>query len=219
MATEVTSAREYSSTPITSNVVRGEARTVGGVTESGYSAALKRSILSYENKQRQEWNEAMAYYDANGNQLNRRQGKKHNAVSVYDKDIPKDAKGNKRIDIIFTHNHPAGIGQTGYGSIGNSFTPDDMVIAVKYNAKEMRAVTPNYTFSFKRPKGGWGVKQAAVRRAFKKFEEQVFSEGKDYYYKAGRTDVANERFKATYWHKVNKLVAKEFGWNYSKKKG
>lgn len=219
MATEVVSAREYSSTRNTSNAVRGEARTVGGVTENGYSAALKRSILAYEHKQRQEWNEAMAYYDSDGNQLNRRQGKKHDAVPVYDKDIPKDANGNPRDDIIFTHNHPDAIGKTGYGSIGNSFTPDDMVVAVKFNAKEMRAVTPNYTFSFKRPKGGWGVKQAAVRRAFKNAQEQVLSEGQYYYERARMTDVANERYMATYWHKVNKLVAKELGWNYTKKKG
>lgn len=216
---EVTLARERSSRS-TSNVVRGDdIKTIGGVTENGYSAALKRNILSYEHQQRQEWNEAMAYYDADGNQLNRRQGKRHDSVPVYDKDIPRDANGNKRDDIIFTHNHPAGIGQTGYRSIGNSFTPDDMIIAVKFNAKEMRAVTPNYTFSFKRPKGGWGVKQAAVRRAFNKAEEQVLAEGQDYYRRAGMTDVANERYMATYWHKVNKLVAKEFGWIYTKKKG
>lgn len=219
MAQEVTTAREYSTTRNTSNAVRGEARTVEGATENGYSAALKRAILSYEHKQRQEWNEAMAYYDSDGNQLNRRQGKKHDAVPVYDKDIPKDANGNRRDDIIFTHNHPDAIGKTGYGSIGNSFTPDDMVMAVKFKAKEMRAVTPSYTFSFKRPQGGWNAKQSEVRRAYEDAMRRVREDGEYYYGRARMTDVANERYMATYWHKVNKIVAKKFGWNYSKKKG
>lgn len=219
MATEVTSAREYSSTRNTSNAVRGETRTVGGATENGYSDALKRSILSYEHKQRQEWNEAMAFYDADGNQLARTQGKRHDSVPFNEKDMPKDENGKVRDDIIFTHNHPAALGQTGYRSIGNSFTPEDMVGAVKYNAKEMRAVTPSYTFSFKRPKGGWGVKQSAVRKAFRKAQEQVLSEGQYYYERAHMTDVANERYMATYWHKVNKIIAKQFGWIYTKKRG
>lgn len=217
MATEVTSARERSFRS-SENVERGATRTVGGVTENEYSAALKRSILSYEHKQRQEWNEAMAYYDSDGNQLNRRHGK-HDYVPVYDKDIPKDANGKARDDIIFTHNHPDAVGKSGYGSIGNSFSMEDMKIAVKFNAKEMRAITPNYTFSFKRPKGGWGATTRAVTKAYKKAEAQVVAEGIDYYNRAGMTDVANERYMATFWHKVNKLVAKEFGWIYTKKKG
>ncbi len=215
---EVTLAREYS-TANAGNAVRGDVRTVGGVTENGYSAPLKRSILSYEHKQRQEWNEAMAYYDANGNQLARTQSKKHDEVPFKEKDIPKDASGNFRDDIIFTHNHPDALGKTSYGSIGNSLSTEDMVGAVKYNAKEMRAVTPHYTFSFKRPSGGWNATTRQVRAAYRKAMKKVREDGEYYYGKAGMTDVANERYMTTYWHKVNKIVAKEFGWNYSKKKG
>ena len=47
MATEVVSARERSSFS-TGNAERQSVRTVGGATEKGYSAALTRSILSYE---------------------------------------------------------------------------------------------------------------------------------------------------------------------------
>lgn len=219
MATEVVSAREYSFTRNTGNVERGATRTVGGATEAGYSASLKRAILSYEHKQRQEWNEAMAYYDSDGNQLSRTQGKKHDEVPFKEKDIPKDANGNFRDDIIFTHNHPDAIGKSSYGSIGNSFSTQDMVGAVKYNAKEMRAVTPHYTFSFKRPSGGWNADTRKVRAAYRKAAKQVREDGEYYYERAKRTDVANERYMATFYHKVNKLVAKELGWNYSKKRG
>lgn len=211
MATEVTMARESSLARNTSNVVRGEVRTVGGATESGYSEPLKRSILSYEHKQRQEENEAMAFYDDEGNLLYRKQGKRDH-VSLRPDEVPSD-------NLILTHNHPSALGQKSYRSIGNSFTPDDMVMAVKFKAKEMRAVTPNYTFSFKRPQGGWNAKQSEVRRAYEDAMRRVREDGEYYYGRARMTDVADERYMATYWHKVNKIVAKKFGWNYSKKKG
>jgi hypothetical protein len=210
MAAEVTQARERSSGGA-ANVVRGTIRTIGGVTEEGYSPALKRAILAYEHNQRQEEREAMALYDDDGNMLNRVQGKRDH-VPLRKEDVPRE-------DLIMTHNHPSALGQTGYRGIGHSFSPDDMVLALKFKAKEMRAVTPNYTFSFKRPQGGWGTTQAAVRRAFIRAEERVVAEGQYYYERARMTDVANERYMATFWHKVNKIVAKEFGWNYSKKKG
>lgn len=210
MAQEVMSAREISFSN-TANAVRGEVRTTGGATERGYSEALKRSILSYEHKQRQEENEAMAFYDDNGNQLYRKQGKRDH-VSLRSEEVPRD-------NLILTHNHPAALGQTSYRSIGNSFTPDDMVMAVKFKAKEMRAVTPSYTFSFKRPHGGWNAKQSEVRRAYEDAMRRVREDGEYYYGRARMTDVANERYMATYWHKVNKIVAKKFGWIYTKKKG
>ena len=210
MAQEVTTARERSSLA-TGNAERTSTKTVGGVTEAGYSAPLKRTILSYEHQQRQEKNEAMAFYDDEGNQLARVQGKSDH-VSVRKEQVPSE-------NLILTHNHPAALGQTSYRSIGNSFTPDDMVMAVKFKAKEMRAVTPNYTFSFKRPQGGWNAKQTEVRRAYERAMVQVRADGEYYYDRAKMTNVANERYMATFWHKVNKMVAKEFGWNYSKKKG
>ena len=210
MATEVTSARERSFANA-SNAVRGSSRTVGGATEEGYSAALKRSILSYEHKQRQEENEAMAWYDDDGNQLNRKQGKR-NRVDIGKADVPAP-------DLIMTHNHPSALGERGYMRIGSSFSMDDMLIAMKYKAKEMRAVTPEYTFSFKRPKGGWGATQAAVRRAYERAIEQVTSEGQDYADRVGFSETVNNRYTVTFWHKINKIVAKEFGWNYTKKKG
>lgn len=210
MATEVVSARERSSANA-SNAVRGDVRTAEGATEGGYSAALKRSILPYENQQRREENEAMAFYDDEGNQLNRKQGKR-DRVEIRKEDVP-------RADLIFTHNHPSALSASGYMRIGHSFSMDDMLIALKYKAKEMRAVTPTYTFSFKRPKGGWGTTQAAVRRAYERAQQQVLNEGIDYSDAVGYSDTVNNRYTITYWHKVNKLVAKEFGWNYTKKKG
>ena len=210
MAAEITTARERSFRS-SENVERGATRTVGGATENGYSEALKRSILSYENKQRRDENEAMAWYDDDGNQLNRKQGKR-DRVTILKSDVPAP-------DLIMTHNHPSALGERGYMRIGHSFSMEDMLIAMKHKAKEMRAVTPEYTFSFKRPKGGWGATQAAVRRAYDRAISRVTSEGQAYSDRIGYSNTVNNRYTVTFWHKVNKLVAKEFGWNYSKKKG
>lgn len=210
MAQEVLSVRERSSYS-TENVERQSTKTTGGATEAGYSDTLKRSILSYEHGQRQEKDEALAFYDDAGNQMARIQGKGQR-VPVRKEDVPGQ-------DLIMTHNHPASLGASGYMRIGSSFSMDDMVLAVKFKAKEMRAVTPTYTFSIKRPKGGWNATQAAVKRAYAKAQEQVLSEGQDYSDRVGYSQTVDNRYTITYWHKVNKLVAKEFGWNYTKKKG
>lgn len=58
---------------------------------------------------------------------------------------------------IFTHNHPSGHSYP-EGSIlriGNSFSAADIILSIRNNIKEIRAVTPNYTFSMKRPSDGW----------------------------------------------------------------
>lgn len=208
MAQEVITARERSVFS-TANAERQATRTVGGETEAGYSPTLRRAILSYEDRQRREENEAMAFYDDDGYQVARIQGKGAR-VPVRKEDVPSG-------DLIMTHNHPSALGQSGYMRIGSSFSMEDMLLAVKYKAKEMRAVTPTYTFSIKRPKGGWGATQAAVRRAYEKAQEQVLGEGQLYADRVGYSQTVENRYTITYWHKVNKLVAKEFGWKYSKK--
>lgn len=210
MAGEVTSARERSSSKA-ENAVRGEVRTIGGVTENGYSQSLKRSILSYEHNQRQDKNEAMAFYDDEGNMLGRVQGK-GDKVNIRKEDVPDK-------DLIMTHNHPWALSQKGYMRIGSSFSMEDAVLAVKFNAKEIRAVTPTYTFSIKRSGDKWGVTQVAVKRAYAMAQERVLSEGQDYSDRVGYSNTVNNRYTITYWHKVNKLVAKEMGWKYTKKKG
>ena len=210
MAQEVTTARERS-TANAGNAVRGDVRTVGGVTENGYSAPLKRAILSYENSHRREEVEHIAVYDDEGNQLSHRKGTQ-DSVNLYPKDVPRES-------LILTHNHPDGLFHDGVMSIGNSFSLEDMKLALKYNAKEIRAVTPSYTFSIKRNGDSWGVTSRQITKAFKAAEARVTAEGQSYADRIGFSKTVNERYHVTYFHKINKLVAKELGWNYTKKKG
>ena len=66
----------------------------------------------------------------------------------------------KSKDAILTHNHPnAEMGGTMAARVGLPFSNKDVENAVRYDQKEVRAVTPNYTYSIKRPKDGWGDKQ------------------------------------------------------------
>lgn len=57
---------------------------------------------------------------------------------------------------IMTHNHPSGWAypENSVRRIGNSFSEDDILMAVRYDLAGMRAVTPNYTFVLKRSEKG-----------------------------------------------------------------
>ena len=104
---------------------------------------------------------------------NIRQNKSHETGVLFNKDgnIVIDKRGGSRSvqftkdecllmnDGIFTHNHPGawGYSENDIMRIGNSFSIQDIALAVGNNLAEMRAVTPNYTFSMKRPDGGWGI--------------------------------------------------------------
>lgn len=123
------------------------------ITERGHSAQLARNITKLESQIRNLKDEQLHIFDSKGNKLKFIQGKGAR-VSFNLKDIPKDA--------IHTHNHPLSLGKSGTEAIGHSFSRADISTAIKSNAKEMRAVTPTYTFSVKRPQGGWGDTKRAL---------------------------------------------------------
>lgn len=89
-------------------------------------------------------------------------------------------------DAILTHNHPnSDMGGTMAGRIGLPFSNTDVENAVKYDQKEVRAVTPTYTYSIRRPKGGWGDKEA-IYKALKEWESDFTKNYYDYKYSKGR---------------------------------
>lgn len=70
----------------------------------------------------------------------------------------------KSKDAIMTHNHPnADMGGTMAARVGLPFSGTDLERAITYDQKEIRAVTPNYTYSIRRPKGGWGDKSTIMK--------------------------------------------------------
>lgn len=98
---------------------------------------------------------------------------------------------SKAKDSIITHNHPnAELSGTMAGRIGLPLSPTDIRQAIKYDAKEIRAVTPNYTFSIRRPAGGWPkIPDDAYRKYESDFRQQnhSYSNDKSFKYK-GRKD-------------------------------
>ena len=128
----------------------------------------------------------------------------------------------KSKDAIMTHNHPnAEMGGTLAARIGLPFSATDLERAVQYDQKEIRAVTPNYTYSIRRPKGGWGDKR------------EVMSQLRDHTRR--RLENYNQYFNASYrkdaninetWDRANvggqwsawRQTAKALGWTITRKK-
>lgn len=75
----------------------------------------------------------------------------------YDRINFDDAQMKQMNDCVLTHNHTSGHNYKSDNilSIGSSFSYKDVETAVKGNLAEIRAVTPHYTFSLKRPSTGW----------------------------------------------------------------
>ena len=121
-------------------------------------------------------------------------------------------------DRIFTHNHPV----HGHPNpFGQSFSGPDISIAMNYNAKEFRAVTKRYTFSFKRPENGWGTKSEIARaeKVYKRIYNSTNRKDKKYLESySGDKASARRRMGYTFAHRVNKEFAKQMGFSYTKMK-
>lgn len=188
-------------------------QAVAGATEKGYSRALTQAVLGVENTIRGRRDEELHAFDKNGKEVFFAQGK---GPEVRFNPAPGQLK-----DMVITHNHPRAIGKTGISRIGNSLSINDIYTAIKYNAAEIRAVTPTYTFSIKRPAGGWGevanMGWKKFHRRYTYYEHKIRKENTLYKNKAGWTEQSQERGNVTYFHRTNKALAKRFGWDYTKK--
>lgn len=182
-----------------------------GATEEGYTKEMLKNIVGIEQRYRNNTDETLHIFSEDG-KLVTSVGGKGAKVRFNPGLAPKDA--------ILTHNHPLSIGRKGVLAIGNSFSYDDIETATSMNVKEIRAVTPTYTFSMKRPKGGWNIgNSTSFKRQYKKMQNEINSELTAYLNKQGWSKTARERAAVTYNHKINTALAKKYGWIYTKKKG
>lgn len=179
-----------------------------GATEKGYTNKMLKNIVGMEQKYRRNKDETLHVFNSNGDIVSSIGGK--GAQVRFDgSKIPANS--------ILTHNHPRSLGKSGIRRIGNSFSSDDIRTAIRVNAKEMRAVTPTYTFSIKRPKGGWGVSAREAAKAFENADRTVEKQGRNYLYQTKWNESNIARAEVTHYHKVMKILAKKYGWDYSKK--
>lgn len=179
-----------------------------GVTEKGYNTKMVKNIVGMEQKYRRNKDETLHVFNSKGDIVFSIDGK--GAQVVFD---PNKVPANS----ILTHNHPRSLDKNGIRRIGNSFSSEDIRYAIRVNAKEMRAVTPTYTFSIKRPKGGWGVSVAEVTKAFANANRTVSKQGRNYLDQTKWQESNIARAEVTHFHKVMKILAKKYGWEYSKK--
>ena len=186
----------------------GDSRGTKGATEKGYTAKMVKNIVGVEQRYRRKKDETAHIFTRNGNLVT--------SVRGIGTDI--DFQGRKiPPNSIITHNHPRALSESGIERIGNSFSRKDIIAAVDLNAAEMRAVTPTYTFSVKRPKGGWGVSVKEIAKEYDKISDAVLQSGYAYLRKIGGDESHIARANVTFQHKVMKILAKKYGWDYSKK--
>lgn len=189
------------------------AKTSGGVRGNNFHKSRLRKVLKESEGiiRRNRYEGAIAFNSKGELLLNKKGGSRSVSFTQNEIRLLKDS--------IFTHNHPSSLGQKGIMAIGSSFSHQDLTMAVNANVKEIRAVTPTYTFSMRRPKNGWGTSTKSVKSAYDKASKAVRKEMDGYLKKMGYTQTAYNRANVSYWHQVNKRVAEKFGWDYSKHRG
>lgn len=162
---------------------------------------------------------------------NIRQNKSHETGVLFNKDgnIVIDKRGGSRsVQFtkdecllmnygIFTHNHPGawGYSENDIMRIGNSFSIQDIALAVGNNLAEMRAVTPNYTFSMKRPDGGWGI---SVEELMKLYNDENRNLRLEFTRRINKDTLTISQASATHFHILWKRLSKKLGFDYSKMK-
>lgn len=162
---------------------------------------------------------------------NIRQNKSHETGVLFNKDgnIVINKRGGSRSvqftkdecllmnDGIFTHNHPGawGYSENDIMRIGNSFSIQDIALAVGNNLAEMRAVTPNYTFSMKRPDGGWGI---SVEELMKLYNDENRNLRLEFTRRINKDTLTISQASATHFHILWKRLSKKLGFDYSKMK-
>lgn len=177
----------------------GGAMLQRGATEKGYSKELAKAVLTHEKQIKDKTIEHGAIFDDKGNMIYQNVGT-NGRVSINVSKVQNN---------ILTHNHPA-VDRKGKPRRdgGGSFSDDDVRNTIRYNGKEVRAVTPKFTYSLKRPAGGWGVSSHQAVKRYHAIEKALDQKYKGQWGRYTRID----------GHLVMKQLAKEFGWSYTKKK-
>ena len=176
---------------------RSRTNVSAGVTERGYSQALTKAMLTKEAEIVRNPVETLVAFDENGKVLHTQVGVERNTGLV--------AEGDVRGRFV-THNHPT----------NSSFSQSDVIMASTYGTKELRARTPKYTYSLRPSSKGWGVSERKVKAAYAEAERRVTDWNRSYLkgYK-GDKSAAYNRMLSIKNHRINKIMAKQFGWEYT----
>jgi len=195
-------------------------------TESGMNRQEAFRVNQLEAKIRNRKTEKGYVIDSNGRVVGESTNGTAHRARFRASDFKKDA--------ILTHNHPteganSGLYGTMAGRIGVPFSAQDVKNAVRFDLKEVRAVTPTYTYSIRRPKGGWGDARTAIN-ALNKYENDSRIGARSYaakqLSKASRSgnltrqrarEISDRANVGTQYSEFKKM-AKELGWTFTRKK-
>ena len=185
-----------------------------GVIEAVFPEVTEK-VIGIENKIRMNKDfETLVAVDKNGNVVVDKRGEAFQ-VKI------NQAESIAVKDCVITHNHPRGwqAKEDTLGRIGNSFSIDDIKTAIKDDVAEIRAVTPLYTFSMKRPKNGWGISADAADFKFRSIEKNIDRRFRGMMDNADTNveyDRIMRRVNALYLHLVNKEFARMHDFEYTK---
>lgn len=155
-------------------------------------------INKVENEIRNNKFETMVVYNDKGNEVLKIEGGKKN-VRVDDNDLKKITA-----NCIITHNHPS--------ALNASFSITDIKTASKYNLKEMRAVSKDFTFIMEPGSKGW-PSQMKITRTYNEISEKIRIDLSNRI-KNGTTTV--KKANTVHWHIVNRMAAEKLGMKYTK---
>lgn len=158
------------------------------------------TVYKVERKTFANTNEHAAVIDSKGNIIFEKDGDA-NSVMFTDREL-ETMKGN-----TLTHNHPGGWKFKNYEPqyAGNSFSPDDIKLATKMNAFEIRATTPKYIFSMKPGKSGWPNREDMLNSIINKYYTEVREE---FLKKLSKNIISPQEAEAEHWHEVNIRMSK-----------
>ena len=181
-----------------------------------YPNITSKIINAEDNIRKNAKFETAVVIDKDGNIVINKHGKS-TSVSFTD----KECKSMK--DCVFTHNHPRGWGAKDgtLRRIGNSFSHADIAFAIKNDMAEMRAVTPLYTFSMKRPKNGWGINVVTLKKDFEHANMEMRKKMNAVINKSKTQEErqrAAERAATLHYHLIWKELAKKYKFEYVKAK-
>ena len=168
------------------------------------AAEIKATVETIENEIKDKTVEHLYTIDSKSGEILEKNIGDRTSVGIDRTDF---IKGN-----IVTHNHPALTNNTRSEYYkGNSFSPQDVLMASAYEAKEMRAVTNTYRHSIK-ASGTWPSQDILVK-SYNWHHHAVTNEMRNDVFWGKRTlDHANGNF----WHEVTKRVARDTGMRYSR---
>lgn len=171
---------------------------------------ITKTVTETEERIRQQRYETAYIYDSEGNAVVEKDGQKY-SVSFTKEELVKMK------DCVFTHNHPRGWegADDSWLRLGSSFSKEDLGLATHWNMAEIRAVTPAYTFSMKRPAKGWNIDYDGLMRVYRKTENEV---REDILNAIEKGVISTDQANVLHHHLISKRLAKKLGFVYTKKR-